>query len=100
MVCCRIYITIVTTTSLSCPPPQDKQKVEPAFALLKSMAAMSGAAPDNLNLPPLLVHAAGNAVVLNTALEKFIGGGYNTELPPTVALESIAEHRTRNPKYP
>ena len=88
MVCCRSCITIVTTPSLSCPPlPHDKQEVEPAFGLLKSMAA----ALDNLNLPPPLVHAAGDAVVLGTALQKFIGGVYNTELPPTVALENIAE---------
>ena len=88
MVCCRSCITIVTTPSLSCPPlPQDKQEVEPAFGLLKSMAA----ALNNLNLPPPLVHAAGDAVVLGTALQKFIGGVYNTELPPTVALENIAE---------
>ena len=73
------------------PLPQDKQEVEPAFVLLKSMAAIGRAALDNLNLPPPLVHAAANAVVLSTALETFIGGLYNTELPPTVALENIAE---------
>ena len=55
-------------------PPKKKQ-VEPAFVLLKSMAAIGRAALDNLNLPPPLVHAAGDAVVLGTALEKFIGGG-------------------------
>ena len=70
-------------------PP--KQEVEPAFDLVKSMAATGRAAPDTLNLPPPLVHAAGDAVVLGTALEKFIGGVYNTERPPTVALENIAE---------
>ena len=32
-----------------------------------------------------------NAVVLGTALEKFIRGVYNTELPPTVAMEDITE---------
>ena len=55
------------------------------------MAAIGRAALDNLNLPPPLVHAAGDAVVPGTALEQFIGGVYNTELPPTVALENIAE---------
>ena len=73
------------------PVPQDKQEVEPAFVLLKSMAAIGRAALDNLNLPPRLVHAAGDAVVLGTALEKFIGGVHSTELPPTVAVENIAE---------
>ena len=73
------------------PLPQDKQQVEPAFDLLKSMAAVGRAALDNLNLPPPLVHAACDAVVLGTALEKFIGGCFNTEPPPTVALENIAE---------
>ena len=34
------------------PPPQDKQEVEPAFVVLKSMAAIGRAALDNLNLPP------------------------------------------------
>ena len=71
--------------------PQDKQEVEPAFDLLKCMAAIGRAAPNNLNLPPPLVHAVGDAVVLGTALEKFIGGVYNTEPPPTVAVENIAE---------
>ena len=71
--------------------PQDNQEVEPAFDPLKSMAAEGRAALDNLNLPPPLVHAAGDAVVLGTALEKFIGGVYNTELPPTVALENMVE---------
>ena len=89
MVCSRSCITIVTTPS---PPlPQGKQEVRPAFDLLKSMAAIGRAALDNLNLPPPLVHAAGDAVVLGTALEKFIRGVYNTKLPPTVALENIAE---------
>ena len=38
---------------LGLPPlPQDKQEVEPAFVLLKSMAATGRAALDNLNLPP------------------------------------------------
>ena len=73
------------------PLPQDQQEVEPAFVLLKSMAAIGRAALENLNLPPPVVHAAGDAVVLGTALEKFMGGVYNTELPPTVALENIAE---------
>ena len=73
------------------PLPQDKQEVEPAFVLLKSMPAMGLAALDSQNLPPPLVHAAGDAVVLGTALEKFIGGVYNTELPPTVAVENIAK---------
>ena len=73
------------------PLPQDQQEVEPAFDLLKSMAAIGRAALGNLILPPPLVHAAGDAVVLVTALGKFIGGVYNTELPPTVALENIAE---------
>ena len=75
------------------PLPHNKQEVEPAFALLKSMAAIGRAALDTLNLPPALVHATSNAVVLGTALEKFIGGVYITELPPTVALENIAEAR-------
>ena len=73
------------------PLPQDKQEVEPAFDLLKSMVAVGRAAPDNLNLPPPLVHAAGDSVVPGTALEKFIGGVYSTQLPPTVTLENIAE---------
>ena len=73
------------------PLPQDKQEAEAAFDLLKSMVAIGRAALDNLNLPPPLVHAASDAVVLGTALEKFIGGVYNTEQPPTVALENIAE---------
>ena len=73
------------------PLPQDKQEVEPAFDLPKSMAAIRRAAVHNLNLPPPLVHAAGDALCLGTALEKFIGGVYNTELAPTVALENIAE---------
>ena len=55
------------------------------------MAGIGRAAVDNLNMPPPLVHGAGDAVVLGTALEKFIGAVYNTELPPTVALENIAE---------
>ena len=92
MVCCWSCITIVTTPSLSCPSlPQDKQEVEPVFDLLKSTAAIGRAALYNLNLPAPLVHAAGDAVVLVTALENFIGGVYNKELPPTVALENIAE---------
>ena len=74
------------------PMPQDKQDVPPAFDLLKSMAALGRAAHDNLNLPPL-VHAAHDTVVLGRALEKFIGGSYNTELPPTIALAGIAEAR-------
>ena len=61
------------------------------FVLLKSMAAIGRTPLDNLNLPPPVVHAAGYAVVLGMALEKFIGGVYNIELPPTVALENIAE---------
>ena len=94
MVCCGSCITIVTTPILCCPPlPQDEQEVEPAFELLKSMAAIGRAAVDNLSLPPPLFHAAGDAVVLGTALEKFIGGFYNTQLPPTVAMENIAEAR-------
>ena len=71
------------------PLPQDKQEVQAAFGLLKSMADIGRAALDNLDLPPPLVHAAGDAVVQGTALEKFIGGGHNTELPPTVTLENI-----------
>ena len=55
------------------------------------MAAIGLVAPDNLNLPPPLVHAASDAVLLGTAIEKFIGEVYNTELPQTVALENIAE---------
>ena len=55
------------------------------------MAAIGCTAPDNLNLPPPLVHASRDAVVIGTALEKFIGAVYNTELPPTVALEDIAK---------
>ena len=79
----------MTTPSLFCPPlPQDKQEVEPTFDLLKSMVAVGRAAPDNLNVPPLMVHAAHDAVVFGTALQKFVGGIYNTELPPTVALEA------------
>ena len=61
------------------PLPQDKQEVEPAFVLLKSMVAIGRAPLDNLNLPPPVVHAAGDAVILGTALEKFIGGVYNTD---------------------
>ena len=57
------------------PMPQDKQEVEPAFVPVKSTAALGRTALDNLNLPPPLVHAAGHAVVLGTALEKIIGGG-------------------------
>ena len=73
------------------PPPQEKQEVEPAFHLLKYMAAIGCTAPDNLNLPPPLVHAVSDAVVLGTAPKYFIGGFYNTQLPPTVALENIAK---------
>ena len=73
------------------PLPKDKQEVEPAFDLLKSMVAIGRAAVDNLNMLPPLVHAAGDAVILGTALQKFIGGVYNTELPPTIAVENIAE---------
>ena len=71
--------------------PQDKQRVHSVFDLLKSMAAIGLAALDNLNLLPPLVHAACDAVVLGTTVEKFIGGVCNTQLPPTVALEDIAE---------
>ena len=86
--------TIVTTPSLFyLPLPQDKQDVEPAFDLLKSMGAVGWAALDNLALSPPLAHAAHDAIVLGTALEKFIGEGYNTELPPTVSLEDITEAR-------
>ena len=73
------------------PLRQDKQEVEPAFDLLKSMAAICRAALDNLNVPPPLVHVAGDAVVLGTTLQKFIRGVYHTDLPPTVPLENIAE---------
>ena len=73
--------------------PQDKQEVEPPFDLLNSMAAIGRAAPDNLNMRAPLVHTASDAVVLGTALGKFIGGVYNTGLPPTVAQEDIAEAR-------
>ena len=73
------------------PLPQDKQEVEPAFDLLKSMVPVGRAALDNLNLPPPLAHSAHDAVDMGAALEKFIGGVYNTELPLTVALEDINE---------
>ena len=73
------------------PLPQDKQEVALAHDLLKYMAAIGRPAPDNLNLPPPLVHDVSDAVVLGRALEKFIGGVYNTGLPPTVALDNIAE---------
>ena len=72
------------------PLPQDKEEVKPTLDLLKSMAAIGRIAPANLNLSPPLVHAAGDAVVLGIALEKFIGRVYNTELSPTVAVENIA----------
>ena len=72
-------------------PPQDKQQVQPVFDLLKSMGAKGRAAPDDVNLLPPVVHAAQDAVVLGTTLKKFIGGVHNTELPPAVALEDIAE---------
>ena len=73
------------------PVPQDKQEVEPAFDLLKSMVAEGRTALGNLAPPPPLAQVAHDAVVLGKALEKFIGEGYNTELPPTVALEDITE---------
>ena len=44
------------------PLPQDKQEVKPAFVLLKYMAALGRAALHNLNPPPPLVHAAGDAL--------------------------------------
>ena len=56
----------------------DRQYGGPAFDLLKSMAAVGRTAPDNLILPPPLVHAAHDAVVLGMAAEKFIGGGFIT----------------------
>ena len=56
------------------PVPEDKMVVEPAFQLLKAMAAVVRAALANLNLPPPLVHVGHDAVVLGTALEKFLGG--------------------------
>ena len=45
------------------------------------MAASRRAALYSLAPPPPLAHAAHDAVVLGTALENFIGGVYNTQLP-------------------
>ena len=61
---------------------------------MKSKAAIGRATRDNPILPPPLVHAPRDAVVLRTSLEKFIGRVYNTELPPMVALEDIVEARS------
>ena len=55
------------------------------------MAPVGRAALENLNLPPPLVHAGHHAMVLGTAFAKFLDGVYNTELPPTAALENIVE---------
>ena len=92
LVCCGGCRTIVTTPSLFYPPlPQDKQEVEPALDLLKSMALVGRAALDKLSLPPPLAHAAHDAILLGTALEKFVGGVFNTQAPPTVAIKDITE---------
>ena len=72
------------------PLPHDKRGVEPAFDLLKSMAPIGRAAPDILNLAAPPVHAA-SCPCLGYGSRKIHGGVYNTELPPTVALENIAE---------
>ena len=45
------------------------------FDLLKLMAQIDRAAMDKLSPPPPLAHGDHEAVVLATALEKFIGGG-------------------------
>ena len=57
------------------PLPRDKQEVEPAFDLLRLMPLVGRTLQDTLNLPPAVAHGADDAVVLGTALEKFIGGG-------------------------
>ena len=58
--------------------PHDKTEVEPVCDLLKSMAPVGRAPLDNLNLPLPLARVAHDAVVLGTALEKFMGG-FTTE---------------------